>query len=128
MGNQAAKQQNQPVYYDAELGQYYTVTPKNNSKFAGMFGNQLPISAYSSNPLLAAFASSGIRTYLNGFNQNRMPNYGEIQTPVVPTIQDLFPLMNNSAIMNSAMSQPTQSSGAGRFISLLGDSQGTASK
>lgn len=88
-------QQNQPVYYDATSGQYYTETPKNN------------------NPLLAAFAPGGVRTYLNGINNN-FTNFTQPTATAVPTLADMFPsLYNNQSATSSDMAGLY---GAGRFL------------
>lgn len=109
MGNQANQQQNQQVYYDPSTGQYYTMESSNKG--------------YGYNPILdAALGRSGKKNYISMLNNNTVvPNYAAPTTPDVPSIADLFPLMNNASIINAAMAQPSQSSGAGRFISLVGD-------
>ena len=70
MGGQAQSQQ--PVFYDAEMGQYYTQTPTNNSPFAGVFnGNQLSAMnggmGQQNSWLSSIFGRGGERTYLNNF-------------------------------------------------------------
>jgi hypothetical protein len=83
------------VYYDPQAGMYYALTG----------GNQRTTN-FSMIPIL---------------NQASMQAY---QNVGVPTMAEMFPMVSNadqmSALLSSAMS-PQTSSGAGRFLGLLGD-------
>lgn len=132
---QAQGSQGSQVYYDPEMGQYYTQTPKNNSPFAGMLGNQVPNDMFArqptgddlySNAFYAMFAPSGQRNYLNNFDRSSQAlqqsapyKYADI------SLDAIFPALNQGA-SNSALSgllsgtAPSAtgqaSSGAGRFL------------
>lgn len=91
------------VYYDPQAGMYYALTGKK-------VGNQKERTTnFSMIPVL---------------NQAAIQAY---QNVGVPTMAEMFPMVSNadqmSALLSSAMS-PQTSSGAGRFLGLLGD--GTA--
>lgn len=115
MGGQAQSQGN-PVYYDNSSNQYYTETPKNNSPFAGLFGNMIPNEAFAnykpsgdlfSDTLYSLFAPSGQRTYLNNFNQRQQAE----QSPYQYADTSLSALFPSSNLVGAGLS------GAGRFVS-----------
>jgi hypothetical protein len=130
MGDQA-RQQQQPVFYDTETGQYYTQTPTNNSPFSGVFNNN-QLSAMNggygqqNSWLSSLFGKGGQRTYINGLGNQSM-----IRTPAPyeyadVSLESLFPqLATNgsqqgslSGLLGSSLDGATSqaSSGAGRFL------------
>lgn len=112
MGGMASQQQS-PVYYDQSTGQYYTQTPQNQFAFSGS-PNGSPLNA-SLNSIQSMFGRGGERTYLNGFGQSKAPVYTEPTAGYVPTIAELFPLMQGTV---QQASEPNMVSyGAGRFLS-----------
>jgi hypothetical protein len=112
----------QPVYYDTENSQYYTVKPQQNNQ-NGYLG-ALPGAMFggipnSQNPFYASQMKD--RNYIGGnpFNNN---TYNPIQPDATiapyPTTEILFPGLNAGLTQNiqgTASSMP--SSGAGRFLS-----------
>lgn len=104
-------QQQSPVFYDQETGQYYTQTPTNNSPFAAL---NMPSTGNSA--IDSIFGPGGQRTYLSGFGQSKAPVYTEPVAGKVPTIAELFPLMQG-AVQQSQSMPSLVSSGAGRFLS-----------
>lgn len=121
MGGQAQSQQ--PVFYDAELGQYYTQAPQNQSPFAGLFsgvpnGGQLNgLGVFSS-----LFGKGGERTYLNSFNQRPQVEKAPYQYADT-SLESLFPSQGGgnsalSSLLGSSVPSATgsASSGAGRFM------------
>jgi hypothetical protein len=146
MGGQAQGQQGSQgsqVYYDPEMGQYYTQTPQNKSPFAGMLGNQVPSGMFASQPtgndlfsnaFYSMFAPSGQRTYLNNFNQRQQIEQAPYQYADV-SLESLFPSMyqnnDNSALTGLLNGLPSSaigsaSSGAGRFLSSNDSSKSTS--
>jgi hypothetical protein len=137
MGGQA---QQQPVFYDADMGQYYTQefqSPSygmyNNPMFNGMgYMQQSPMSALS-----AMLGKGGERTYLNNFGQSSpaMQPQAPYQYADV-SLASLFPMLQGQSqggalngLLNgtpSAVGMAQQdaqaraaapaSSGAGRFM------------
>ena len=127
MGGQANQQ---PVFYDAELGQYYTQTPQNQSPFAGVFNNN-QLSAMSGGMgqqnswLSSIFGSGGERTYLNNLNrQSAIKELAPYKYADI-SLDSIFPALNQGS-SNSALSgllsgttpsaTGSASSGAGRFL------------
>lgn len=124
MGDSAQGQQ--PVFYDQEMGQYYTQQPQNQS--TGMYNNpmfnnmqQSPMSILSS-----MFGKGGKRTYLNNFGQSSpaMQTQAPYEYADV-SLASLFPMLQGQS-QNGALdgllsgSAPSAtgsaSSGAGRFL------------
>jgi hypothetical protein len=107
----SAQPQQQPVYYDTEQGQYYTIKPQENTNpFFSLYGNTPRSSKYLNDP--------ANRNYLGNplTSQNRfMPK--EI-VPQYPEMNMLFPNLNAGLVqglMSSA--QPDGAMyGAGRFL------------
>jgi hypothetical protein len=139
MGGQSQGQQGSQVYYDPEMGQYYTQTqPKNIAQtfFSGM-NMALPNSgignAYTNmtgNPLI-----TGNRTYLNNFGQSSPSMQQAAPYEYANTsLEALFPMLQNvmqtsqgtqgnaidGLLANVAQGAPSAtgqaSSGAGRFL------------
>ena len=114
----------QPVYYDTETNQYYTMNNKQNNQngagsiFGNMFGNLASQSGMRNkdNPFYAA----------NYANRNYLGSpYGSVyadrfttnaQATPYAELTNLFPSLNNNAQSLLAPSD-TESSGAGRFLS-----------
>lgn len=142
MGMSATGQQGSQVYYDPEMSQYYTKTPKSNSPFAGIFGNQVPDGMFAnqptgndlySNAFYAMFAPSGQRNYLNNFGQSSTSMQKQAPYEYANTsLESLFPMlqggqMNQGGALDGLLSGVAQgatnqaqnapaSSGAGRFM------------
>lgn len=127
MGGQAQSQQ--PVFYDSEMGQYYTQSPTNNSPFAGVFGNLSPLNLTNGSKesiyANALFGKGGERTYLNNFGMNRQQVQQAPYQYADVSLESLFPqLASNSSQLGAtgllggtAPSATGQaSSGAGRFM------------
>lgn len=108
-------QQGTQVFYDPDMGQYYTNTNKNNPlgfypPAAQLFGGMFPDMG---------------RTYINGMNRQSpaMQNMSPYQYADV-SLESLFPSMNqgsgNSALAGLLSGTPSAtgsaSSGAGRFM------------
>jgi hypothetical protein len=130
MGDRSGQQDSQ-VFYDQELGQYYTQTqPKDIGQtfFSGMnmaFPNSGIGNAYTNmtgNPLI-----TGNRTYLNGFGQSSPAlqqaapyEYADV------SLESLFPMLQGamqtsqggalSGLLGSQGATGQASSGAGRFM------------
>jgi hypothetical protein len=111
MADKAGSQGSQ-VYYDPDMGQYYTQTPQSRNPMEGFFN------VLSGN-------IKGNRNYLNNFNQyspalqQQSPyEYADV------SLESLFPSMNqgggNSALTGLLGGAPSAtgsaSSGAGRFM------------
>ena len=130
MGGQANTQQ--PVFYDADMGQYYTQefqSPSygmyNNPMFNGMgYMQQSPMSALS-----AMLGNGGERTYLNNFGQSSPAMQPQAPYEYANTsLESLFPMLQGQSqgggdsalaglLSGSAPSATGQaSSGAGRFL------------
>jgi hypothetical protein len=126
MGDRSGQQQ--PVFYDQELGQYYT-QPQTNSQpnFGSLSGGSLGGLFSNLNPM--GIGRGGERTYLNNFGQSspalqqQTPyNYADV------SLESLFPMlqgaMQNSqgGALDGLLSGVAQgatgeaSSGAGRFL------------
>jgi hypothetical protein len=107
----SAQPQQQPVFYDTEQGQYYTIQPQQNTNpLFSLYGNTPRSSKYLNDP--------ANRNYLGNplTSQNRfMPK--EI-VPQYPEMNMLFPNLNAGLVqglMSSA--QPDGAMyGAGRFL------------
>lgn len=124
--------QQQPVFYDQELGQYYT-QPQTNSRpnFGSLSGGSLggSLSGGLSNLGNLGINRGGERTYLNNFGQSS-PALQQ-QTPynyADTSIATLFPMIQNAlqtsqgGALDGLLSGVAQgatgeaSSGAGRFL------------
>lgn len=125
MGGQSNTQQ--PVFYDADMGQYYTQTPQNQSPFAGLFGNKLPQDAYSNPMISALFGKGGQRNYLNNFGQSNQAMQAQAPYEYADTsLAALFPLLQGAmqgsqgnvmdGLLGSQGATSQASSGAGRFL------------
>ena len=132
MGNQAQAPQQQ-VYYDSDLGQYYTQTPQSNSPFAGMLEKQVPNDMFASQPtgndlysnaFYAMFAPSGQRNYLNNFGRSSQALQQSAPYKYADTsLESLFPSQGggNSALASllgsvAPSATGSASSGAGRSL------------
>jgi hypothetical protein len=126
MGGQA---QQQPVFYDADMGQYYT--QEFQSPSYGMYNNPMfnGMGYMQQSPMSAMFGKGGERTYLNNFGQS-----SPAMQPQAPyeyadvSLASLFPMLQGQSqgggdsalaglLSGSAPSATGQaSSGAGRFL------------
>lgn len=123
MGGMSGQQHQEPVFYDQELGQYYTQTNSQpnfaGGSLSGLFSNLNPM----------GINRGGERTYLNNFNQSS-PALQQ-QTPynyADTSIATLFPMIQNAlqtsqgGALDGLLSGVAQgatgeaSSGAGRFL------------
>lgn len=110
----------QPVYYDTETSQYYTVKPQQNnqngylgaSPLGAMFGG-IPNSL---NPFYASQMKD--RNYLgNPYSSSNLDRFKtNAQATPYAELTNLFPSLNNNAQSLLAPAD-TESSGAGRFLS-----------
>jgi len=109
----------QPVYYDAEQGQYYTMKPPEPSKYGGLTEEA------KNSPEYANYLQRvrDTRNYLGNpyqqmQQQSAVPDYN--YAPYAE-LTNLFPSLNESLMQNSPTSllapSDTQSFGAGRFLS-----------
>ena len=103
----AAQLQNQQVYYDAQTGQYYTETPSNSFRATGT-------NNFANAALKMLRLNNNNRTYLTGINNNKIPEYALPTVNPIPTIAEMFPLMQGAT--QQAISPDLVSYGAGRFL------------
>ena len=134
MGDRSGQQGSQ-VYYDSDMGQYYTQTPQNRSPFAGVFGNQLnqlniPSGSKESIMVNALFGKGGERNYLNNFGQSSPALQQTAPYEYANTsIAELFPMLQGAlqgsqggameggaGLLGSQGATGSASSGAGRFM------------
>jgi len=120
MGNKAQSQQGSQVYYDPELGQYYTQASQSQSNFGGRpNGGQL-----NAMGLFSSLLGSGERTYLNAFNNSPSLKEATPYQYADISLESLFPLMSQggdssalSGLLSGSQSTTgSASSGAGRFM------------
>ncbi len=116
----------QPVYYDTETSQYYTLKPQQNNSnpsamgvgsiFGQMFGNMGMPNA--NNPFYSASIAN--RNYLGSPYGSANPDrfIPKTITPQYPDMDMLFPALNTSSVQG--LMSPTQTDGAmygaGRFL------------
>jgi hypothetical protein len=128
MGGQANTQQ--PVFYDADMGQYYTQSTPAQSLGAFM-QNPMQNPTNNLNILGSFFGKGGERNYLNNFGQSSPAMQPQAPYEYANTsIAELFPMLQGQAMNqgggDSALagllsgSAPSAtgsaSSGAGRFL------------
>jgi hypothetical protein len=116
-----APAQQQPVYYDTETSQYYTVKPQQNNQngylgaFPGAMFGGIP---NSQNPFYASQMAN--RNYLGSPYGSANPDrfIPKTITPQYPDMDMLFPALNTGLLQGIASStQPDGAmSGAGRFL------------
>jgi hypothetical protein len=114
MGLKAQTQTPQPVYYDTEQGQYYTVKPQQNyNPVAYALGQNQISNRYANNPENRNYLGS---PYANSSATQFTPKF--IQT-TYPDMNMLFPTLNTGLLQDITSSvQPTGAMyGAGRFLS-----------
>jgi hypothetical protein len=119
MGGQS---QQQPVFYDADMGQYYTQSTPPSSP-------NNPMNSLSTgfiNPRY--FGNGGERTYLNGFGQSQALQQAAPYEYADVSLETLFPMIQNAmqgsqgnAMQGGNMggllgATGSASSGAGRFM------------
>jgi hypothetical protein len=109
----SAQPRQQPVYYDTEQGQYYTIKPKEYNSIFNVISSNRPrydSPKYMNNPANRNYLGSSLT------NQNRfMPK--EI-APQYPEMNMLFPNLNAGLVQGLISSaQPDGAMyGAGRFL------------
>jgi len=125
MGGQSAQQGSQ-VFYDPEMGQYYTQSPQQRT--GSIFGN---INGGTGDIFSTLFGDGRAnRTYINGFGQSQAMQPQAPYEYANTSLESLFPMLQgqpmNQGGGNSAMSgllggsapsaTGSASSGAGRFM------------
>jgi hypothetical protein len=112
----APAQQQQPVYYDTETSQYYTVKPQQNNQngFLGTLFGGIPS---RDNPFYASQMAN--RNYLGSPDGSANPDrfIPKTITPQYPEMNMLFPALNTGLLQGIASSPDGAMSGAGRFLS-----------
>jgi hypothetical protein len=129
MGGQSQSQQGSQVYYDPEVGQYYTQAPRQNfdNGLSAPLTNGLAGATQANNGMVGLFnlltqSTGNGRTYLNDMNNmnNYSPNLNTIQSTVnVPTLDQMF--SGNQSVTSLLGETPSGAigqapSGAGRFM------------
>jgi hypothetical protein len=128
MGSQAQGQQPSQVYYDPEMGQYYTQAPQNQFAFSGS-PNGSPLNG-GLNIIQSMFGRGGERTYLNNFGQSSPALQQAAPYEYANTsLESLFPMLQGAmqgsqggameggaGLLGSQGATGQASSGAGRFM------------
>jgi hypothetical protein len=113
MGNKAEGSQGSQVFYDPEIGQYYTQAPQNRNPMEGFFN------VLSGN-------IKGNRNYLNNLNQSSPSMQQQAPYQYADTsLASLFPMLQGGGAMQGSQGGEMggllgatggESSGAGRFM------------
>ena len=112
MGASAQQPQQQPVFYDTEQGQYYTIKPQENTNpFFSLFGNTPRNSRYINDPANRNYLGSSLTNQANRFTPKEI-------APQYPEMNMLFPNLNAGLAQGLISStQPDGAMyGAGRFL------------
>lgn len=114
-------QSQQPVFYDADMGQYYTQAPqtKSQSNFGALSGGSLS----NLNPM--RIGMGGERTYLNDLMNKSSPalqqaapyEYADVSlASLFPMLQGAMQNSQGGALSGLLGATGQASSGAGRFL------------